>query len=117
MVNGVIGGLRTLFWAFVFLFVLVYILGVMMMVIRSGLPQDCGNAPDKAPQSCTAAERILLRQPGLFDSLGNSMFTVFRCLMGDCSTTDGRPLSHYLFLVIGPYFAMFYVLVICFVTF
>jgi len=106
MVSGVINGLQTLFWAFVFLWVLVYTLGVTMrqMVSSSG---GCDKTIYLQDHECTE----------MFATVYRSMFTVFRCITAECDTPDGVPLVPILAHTYGIWFTFPYVIVMCFVTF
>jgi len=65
--------MRTLLWAMILLFSAVYILGVFATLSLGG----------KAPS---------LMQSDVYANVPMSMFTVFRCLMGDCIDEQGRPI-------------------------
>merc|ERR1712137_120800 len=92
MVKGLFGGLITLVWAVLLLFLFVYILAVIM-VTTVGITQIENTS--KAFQ-----EEV---HP-LFKTLDLSMMTVFRCLTGDCSTSTGLPL---ILLLTGEYGVLF----------
>jgi len=140
MVNGVIGGLRTLFWAIILLAVLVYCLGVLMrqimmdnhiacempreiaIVTELGVePADAfanyaGNSTDL--RTCTLEEAHLIQYKSvLFGSVMRSMFTIFRCFTGDCSSPNGTPMIIPLWETIGPLLVIGYVFTFLFVTF
>jgi len=126
MVNGVLTGLKTLCWAFVFLLVLVYILGVLMKQLIDGRSFACSVASDVAaaavsqgtPAECSRSEEILLEHKQLlFSSVFRAMLTVFRCLIGDCSAPDGVPLAPHLMDALGVSFTLGYLVVTCFVLF
>uniref|UniRef100_A0A7S4WCJ3 EF-hand domain-containing protein n=1 Tax=Alexandrium monilatum TaxID=311494 RepID=A0A7S4WCJ3_9DINO len=118
MVYGVIGGLRTLCWAFVFLFVIVFIIGVFMKQVFDLSLRDCSQSEDKDSATCTHSETVLWRHHEvLFSSVFRSMFTVFRCLIGDCNSPDGMPLAPHLMSVMGSLFTIGYVVLVCFVIF
>lgn len=71
MVSGLIGGIRTLFWAMVMFFVMVYVLAVL-------LTQTVGKDTEDPIPNWASFEKVPI-----------SMFTVFNCLTGDCSGADG----------------------------
>lgn len=73
MLSGLLSGLRTLVWAFVLLFFPIYLLGILLTTFIGK------EATDQA-----------LEQES-FGSLGASMFTVFRCTVGDCTFSNGTP--------------------------
>jgi len=67
MINGMMGGMRTLFWSMVLILLPLYAVAVLLRDSIGGNQN--------------------------FDSLDNAMFTVFRCFVsGDCSDPDGRPI-------------------------
>jgi len=118
IVNGVLTGLKTLCWAFVFLAVLVYILGVLMkqLLDPASFARACADSQDDP--SCTHSEAFLLDSNGLlFSTVFRSMFTVFRCLIGDCAGPDGVPLAPHLMDSLGNMFTLGYLVVMCFVLF
>jgi len=112
MINGVFGGLKTLFWAFVLLIIIVYVVGVMLRQVIVTQQTDCKNS------ACQDAEEHLTKfEHELFSSVGRSMFTVFRCLTDGCSSADGTPLVLYFWDTHGLVFVMVYVLVLVFILF
>jgi len=97
LVFGLIGGLRTLFWAIMLLLVVIFIIGVF----------------------CTQMfrdEEFPYKQE-LFGSVFHSMFTIFRCLTDGCASVDGRPLNVVLQIKYGWYFVLPYVLLFMIVVF
>merc|ERR1712216_1095477 len=72
-INGMLGGLQTLGWAIVLFVMTVY---VIALVFRETLGRE------------EVYEFIF----PYFNSVPRSMFTVFRCSFGDCSTGGGTPL-------------------------
>lgn len=134
MVNGVIGGIRTLFWAIVLLMVLVYVLGVLMRQLMEEDYLGCQQvelSPGAGPitntwsqgnttagGTCTwGQQHLLVHHTELFSSVTRAMFTVFRCFTDGCTSVDGVPLilaiwdAHGLVVVVG------YVLAFLFVSF
>jgi len=125
MVKGVVAGLRTLFWAFMLLVIVVFIIGVSLRQLigrdKHALPtQDplSGGTANLAGQAAGCyvqaygSEALEPYRAALFDTLGNSMLTVFRCLVGECASVDGTPLvvhmmDHYGFIFISIYFTCF----------
>merc|ERR1719237_974523 len=73
MLRGLVGGLRTLFWAFVMLSLPIYALGL-------ALTSMLGNRADLDPIVASAVRNV-----------PSSMFFVFRCSIGDCSLANGVP--------------------------
>mmetsp|Transcript_58202 Transcript_58202/g.138595 ORF Transcript_58202/g.138595 Transcript_58202/m.138595 type:complete len:913 (+) Transcript_58202:99-2837(+) len=100
MVKGLLAGLKTLLWAFVLLVFTVYLIAVFTTALYS---RD--HAVDK------------LGQDEIFSSVPNSMFTAFRCFVGDCTTTEGEPISLLMARAHGFWFICGYVASIMFVTF
>jgi len=112
MINGVFAGLRTLFWAFVLLLVIIYIVGVMLRQVTVDMDIDC------ATSTCTAPQEHLTRfEPLLFANVFRSMFTVWRCLIDGCSSADGTPLILYFWDAQGPLFVLAYIIVVVFIMF
>jgi len=113
MVNGVIGGLRTLFWAFVLLLVLVYVLAVLL---RQFTRQDVDCSVDGL--GCSKSSRhIAAYHDQLFGGVFHCMFTVFRCFTDGCSSPDGTPLPLHLMGKHGWLFVIIYVLAVLFILF
>lgn len=118
MVNGVIGGFRTLSWAFVFLSVLVFMLGITMKSLMEPELSSCSAEVIASEADCNESEALMQRHhPVLFASVYRSMFTVFRCLTGDCAAPDGVPLAPHLMVALGPVWTFGYFLMTCFVLF
>jgi len=113
MISGVIGGMRTLFWAFVLLLLLVYTLGVLMRQVTQDI-SVCG----PSGQGCLSSELQLHKyHEELFSTVFRSMFTVFRCFTDGCSAPDGTPLQILLWDTHGWVFVCGYVLSFIFVIF
>eukprot|EP00812_Abedinium_dasypus_P008719 NODE_245_length_1757_cov_111.855464.p1 GENE.NODE_245_length_1757_cov_111.855464~~NODE_245_length_1757_cov_111.855464.p1 ORF type:complete len:573 (+),score=203.28 NODE_245_length_1757_cov_111.855464:65-1720(+) len=105
MVRGLFAGMKTLVWAIVLLFFFVYICGIIMTdVITRG---------DRVPRG----EEFEDEMNQLFGSLPAAMITTFRCLIGDCATSQGKPTIGMLIDAFGLPFALGYVLVVMLVTF
>jgi hypothetical protein len=81
MIHGMKSGLLTLFWAVIVFFIVVY---VVALVARSLLGVD-----ENSQIQNRSGE--LLRE--YFENVPQSMFTVFRCSFGDCSTLSGVPIA------------------------
>jgi len=74
MLNGAVGGIRTLFWSIVLICMPLF---VVALVLRETLGQE--------EDADNGAE--------MFSSLTMSFFSVFRCVVaGDCTAADGRPI-------------------------
>jgi hypothetical protein len=72
MITGLIGGCSTLGWAIFLFIVIIYVVSLMFHEFFGRIPK----------------ENIY----PFFNSVPRSMFTVFRCAFGDCSTTGGMPI-------------------------
>jgi len=100
MVQGIVGGVRTLFWAVVLISIPLYCVCLVMRETAGNLPQS----PDTGTES--------------FATVYESFFTMFRCVVGgDCSTKDGRPVFALLSAAHGRGYALLYSIVIMFMTF
>jgi len=90
MVDGMIGGLRTLFWSVVLLLAPLYAVAILL---RETLGQNTGDADLTKP----------------FMTLSWSFFTIFRCVMGDCSSERGTPIFVLVTQQFGWVYGAFYV--------
>lgn len=100
IVQGLLGGVRTMFWAVLLLAFTVYLVAIALTMAVGKHCQDQTIADDN-----------------LFASVPRSMFTVFRCLFGDCTSSAGTPIVYKLSELYGLTFVLPYVAVIMFVTF
>eukprot|EP00929_Paragymnodinium_shiwhaense_P064367 TRINITY_DN3222_c1_g3_i1.p1 TRINITY_DN3222_c1_g3~~TRINITY_DN3222_c1_g3_i1.p1 ORF type:complete len:859 (-),score=209.02 TRINITY_DN3222_c1_g3_i1:504-3080(-) len=121
MVKGVAAGFRTLFWAIVLLFFVVY---VFTLVFRQLLGDDIDDCLLGTSDACsvTAQTGLAKHLPAasidqLFGSVPNAMFTIFRCVSGECVTPQGTPVLMALHDVYGAIFVIPYCLAFLFVTF
>jgi len=103
MVRGIFGGMVTLMWAFVLLFFFIYVLGIFMTEWI---------AVTESNHKYFTAEAS-----PLFDDLGISMTTLFRCFVGDCSSKTGFPLIVMLQEIYGYLFVFLWVFCIMLVHF
>jgi hypothetical protein len=99
MLEGIAGGALTLVWAVALFIMMVYILALVCRILFGSVNDD---VTDVYPY---------------FNSVGESMFTVFRCSFGDCSTEGGAPLavfitSHYGFMTAIAYCGFVFFIVI-----
>lgn len=142
MVNGVIGGLKTLFWAMVFLLGIVYSFGVLMRQlldpasnqfdcqstqVSSNNPnfagpgmgsKDAMHAQGMTSTNCNRGSvEIDTYGDVMFSSVGRAMLTVFNCLTDSCSSPGGSPLMWHLWDAYGFWLVMCYVVMFIFVTF
>eukprot|EP00928_Gymnodinium_smaydae_P018327 TRINITY_DN16982_c0_g1_i2.p1 TRINITY_DN16982_c0_g1~~TRINITY_DN16982_c0_g1_i2.p1 ORF type:complete len:602 (-),score=119.15 TRINITY_DN16982_c0_g1_i2:7-1812(-) len=88
MIQGMLGGMATLFWSMVLFFLTVY---VVALVFRETLGKQ---------QKDSIYE--------MFDSVPRSMFTTFRCSFGDCNTKTGSPLFEHVTDEYGGVFSLMY---------
>jgi len=103
MVKGLFGGMATLFWAIVLLFVIIFVFGVFMTeLVAMSTSHDELFQEDVVP---------------LFRTLEESMATLFRCFTGDCSSEAGRPLVPTMSRTFGWVFALGWIGCIMLVTF
>jgi len=92
MINGMIGGMRTLFWSMILIVLPLYAVAVLLR------------------DSVGTNKNI--------DSLDNAMFTVFRCFVsGDCSDSDGRPIVVSLIKESGTLYGIGYCIISLLMTF
>jgi len=80
MIQGMMGGMSTLMWSVVLFILFIY---VVSLVFREGLGPDpkLGLSDDDDKN----VERY-------FNGVPRSMYTIFRCSFGDCSTGAGTPI-------------------------
>eukprot|EP00812_Abedinium_dasypus_P014698 NODE_824_length_1350_cov_419.744402.p1 GENE.NODE_824_length_1350_cov_419.744402~~NODE_824_length_1350_cov_419.744402.p1 ORF type:complete len:407 (+),score=137.10 NODE_824_length_1350_cov_419.744402:88-1221(+) len=104
MVKGLLVGMTTLFWAFVLLLMFIYVFSIVLttMFITS----------DEEPPKQLQGEIELL-----YPTLLMTMYTTFRCFMGDCSTSQGTSLVVLLTRYFGGSFAVIYTIFMIFVVF
>jgi len=111
MINGCAASMKTLFWALLLISTMIYFLGITLHQFLGPSRQlTCLSG------SATCAESILYLdelRADLFKSVPNSMFTVFRCLLTDCTAPNGTPILTRIFdvygaLVIVPYVLVFF---------
>jgi len=99
MINGTIGGARTLFWALV---MVSFPLFVVALVLRETLGEESGTG--NGSQS--------------FGSLSAAYFTIFRCVVaGDCSDETGRPIFVLVVSAYGWFYGIVYAFTLVFMQF
>lgn len=99
MINGTIGGLRTLFWSFVLVSLPLYIVA---LVLRTTLGEE--DSPGHGAEA--------------FSTLQKAFFSVFRCVVvGDCSTSDGRPIFVLVVAEFGWAYGLIYACTVFLMTF
>jgi len=91
MVQGIVSGLRVLFWAIVLLFFVVYTLGVVGRKLFGDTHKE-------------------------FSTVPAATFSMFRCFTDGCSAYDGTPLHEALRESYGGLFTIMYFLTFLFVT-
>jgi len=100
MIQGVLAGLRVLFWAIMLFFFFIYLVGVVMR-------KTVGDS--ERPDHEYARTRS-------FETVPISMLTLFRCFTDGCVTYDGTPLHSHLYEYYGFSFMLGYMLIYMFVT-
>jgi hypothetical protein len=130
MINGIVGGLKTLFWAIIFLLVVVYSMGILMRqlfdpasqtyeckeAVAKGLMDEFGDFP--AGVNCNRGAYTLdIYGPTLFSSVSRSMLTIFNCFTAGCEAPNGTPLLWHMWDTHGALFIAFYTVTFIFVTF
>lgn len=103
IVQGLLGGLSTLFWALVLYAGFAYTLAVL-------LTQAMKHGNDYEVLSVEDSDE-------LFGSVLKSMWTVFRCLSGDCQTHAAYPLTPLLEAQLGTAFPILYMIVYIVISF
>lgn len=83
MLEGMLGGLMTLAWAVLLFVMFVYIAA---LVFREGF----------GPKTTSESPEIDGLVKMHFQTVPRSMFTIFRCSFGDCSTTGGTPIFEHM---------------------
>jgi len=123
LVNGLVAGVRTLFWAIVLLGFFVFCIAVFLRQTVGNVTESIGGCDVSTCVgiNCTncndSALHLIKYREILFGTLGRSMLTVFRCLTDGCSSVDGTPLPIYSWEAYGLIAVILYVVVILFVTF
>mmetsp|Transcript_74392 Transcript_74392/g.217885 ORF Transcript_74392/g.217885 Transcript_74392/m.217885 type:complete len:620 (+) Transcript_74392:46-1905(+) len=98
MLSGMIGGMPTLLWSLVLFIIIMYVIALIFRELLGRRQQQ---------------DEFIA---GYFDSVPRSMFTVFRCSFGDCSTETGVPIFELVTNEFGAQFALCYCLITLFVT-
>eukprot|EP00811_Abedinium_folium_P032359 NODE_540_length_2951_cov_17.177408.p1 GENE.NODE_540_length_2951_cov_17.177408~~NODE_540_length_2951_cov_17.177408.p1 ORF type:complete len:881 (+),score=189.74 NODE_540_length_2951_cov_17.177408:316-2643(+) len=111
MVKGLFAGIKTLVWAVVLLFFFVYICGILVTTIIGNPESRERRARDDDPPEFEE------EMHNLFGFLPSSMLIIFRCLTGDCATSQGKPLIGMLVDAYGWQFAFAYITLTMLVTF
>lgn len=117
IVSGLIGGLRTIFWAFVFLFVFILMLGITTKEFLAMEPQkmECADKPWKCNE---VHDHLTKFREELFGSVPRCMFTIFRCFVAEgCTSMDGTPLMPLLWDQSGGSVCILYVMCFLFLSF
>eukprot|EP00929_Paragymnodinium_shiwhaense_P018102 TRINITY_DN12809_c0_g3_i1.p1 TRINITY_DN12809_c0_g3~~TRINITY_DN12809_c0_g3_i1.p1 ORF type:complete len:796 (+),score=154.01 TRINITY_DN12809_c0_g3_i1:77-2464(+) len=120
MVKGVAAGLRTLFWAIVLLFCVIYVFALILRQLLADDIDSCIIGADSCSnelQTGLAKHLLSTHIDELFGSVPNCMFTVFRCVSGDCASPKGTPILMALYDIYGPLFVLPYCVAFLFVTF
>jgi len=99
MLQGMIGGALTLLWAVALFLLLVYVVAVLCRLWF-------GHTNDSDIETVYP----------YFDTVPRSMFTIFRCSFGDCSSSGGLPIAEAITTYHGSGFAILYSGFVFFVT-
>eukprot|EP00928_Gymnodinium_smaydae_P022884 TRINITY_DN19084_c0_g1_i2.p1 TRINITY_DN19084_c0_g1~~TRINITY_DN19084_c0_g1_i2.p1 ORF type:complete len:667 (-),score=56.15 TRINITY_DN19084_c0_g1_i2:277-2277(-) len=102
MISGLVIGAPSLLWVFVMLGTIIYIFAIMLRTfiltyVPMGLSEECGSGDSKdlpllnATYPCNKLHYIYGDE--YCGSVVSCMFTIFRCMTGDCSTAGGRSLT------------------------
>jgi len=119
MVDGLVSGLRTICWAFVFLFFYILTLGITTKQFLSERPEKLYCEQENLGWDCSGSKDHLDKfREQLFGNVGRCMFTIFRCFVADgCSSLDGTPIMPYIWDEFGYFVCFVYVANFCFLTF
>jgi hypothetical protein len=101
MINGAIGGIRTLMWSILLISLPLY---VVALILRETLGAEEKLSPSRSAEN--------------FSSLPKAFFTVYRCVVaGDCSERNGRPVFVLVSEEYGWMYGAIYALTLLFMTF
>lgn len=115
MINGVVAGLRTLFWAIVLLTLFMYVLGVLM---RQVMMLEENQKWCDADSNCKRGEKNMEDYSHImFGSVGRSMLATFTCFTEGCSSPDGTPFIWHLWDTRGPILVIGYIIAFMFISF
>jgi len=89
MVQGLVGGGKTLAWAVILFIIVVYVVALLFREIFG--------------------RRQVENVYEMFDTVPRAMYTTFRCSFGDCNTSTGLPIFEY----VQQYYGTFYSLIYC----
>eukprot|EP00928_Gymnodinium_smaydae_P038176 TRINITY_DN26384_c0_g1_i1.p1 TRINITY_DN26384_c0_g1~~TRINITY_DN26384_c0_g1_i1.p1 ORF type:complete len:788 (+),score=156.51 TRINITY_DN26384_c0_g1_i1:38-2365(+) len=129
IVNGVVAGLRTLFWANILLLLLIYSCGVFLaQTLGTSGRTRCrfgAESVDAADDGFDLYRKMCVESADVFESererlfagVPRAMFTVFRCFTSDCTMLDGDSLMMHMLEIYGWPVITAYVLMILFVCF
>eukprot|EP00929_Paragymnodinium_shiwhaense_P057780 TRINITY_DN28933_c0_g3_i1.p1 TRINITY_DN28933_c0_g3~~TRINITY_DN28933_c0_g3_i1.p1 ORF type:complete len:799 (+),score=133.54 TRINITY_DN28933_c0_g3_i1:69-2465(+) len=118
MLKSLAAGFRTLFWAIVLLFCVVYIFALVLRQLLADDIDDCvaGVEACSVELGTGLARHLHPREAEvLLGSVPNTMFTVFRCVSGDCVSQSGDPIAMSLYSAYGAAFVVPYCLAFLFV--
>eukprot|EP00928_Gymnodinium_smaydae_P048661 TRINITY_DN32559_c0_g1_i1.p1 TRINITY_DN32559_c0_g1~~TRINITY_DN32559_c0_g1_i1.p1 ORF type:complete len:670 (+),score=117.79 TRINITY_DN32559_c0_g1_i1:281-2290(+) len=105
MLEGLLGACKTLVTAISLFIVLCYICALVFRMTLGRKIED---------ESAASENKININM--LFNSLPQSMFTIFRCSFGDCSTHTGSPIFELVRREFGSYWTVIYGLFVFVVT-
>jgi hypothetical protein len=101
MLQGILDGAATLFWAILMFMLMVYCGGIICKICFGTASTD--------------EEEMKTVYP-YFKSVSRSMLTVFRCSFGDCSTAGGTPIAEFILEENGKEYALGYCLFLFFIS-
>eukprot|EP00931_Biecheleriopsis_adriatica_P087580 TRINITY_DN62022_c0_g1_i1.p1 TRINITY_DN62022_c0_g1~~TRINITY_DN62022_c0_g1_i1.p1 ORF type:complete len:829 (+),score=152.08 TRINITY_DN62022_c0_g1_i1:39-2525(+) len=98
MISGFVIGAPWLFWVLVVLWCVIYICAValrsfILTVVPENLDCGQGDATDLYAELPDGCKIHYIYGEEYCGAVLTCMFTIFRCMIGDCSTTGGRSLS------------------------
>merc|ERR1719471_1704922 len=98
MIQGMMGGLSTLCWSLLLFVLFIYVVALVFREIFG---------PDKNEEQNDISNTDA---KWYFRNVLRSMFTVFRCSFGDCSTAGGTPIFESVFQsASGNFYICFYI--------
>jgi len=93
MVVGLVSGAKTLVWAILLLMVICYVLALLCRELELDDTQDLRRLQPMGNSTQGTDSDDGDNYEELFRNVPDSMFTVYRCFIGDCADQGGRPLA------------------------
>merc|ERR1712129_409230 len=88
MIQGMCGGLATLGWSVVLFVLFIYVVSLILRLVLD--PDNYGASEDDTFSETPENPQTY------FCNVPRSMYTMFRCSFGDCTTTSGTPLFEHI---------------------